>query len=159
MLRKDLATRLVVAFMTLTLFACAERNVPGSEALPALAASGSRTTVDEPTTVTRAGATEAGKASIYSDSLQGKPMANGKPYRRNSDIAASKTLPLGTVAKVTNLENGRSVLVKVVDRAPFHEGCIVDLAPHAASKLGLTKKQGIAPVVVEPVKASPSTGE
>jgi rare lipoprotein A len=152
------SARAVVTFMSLTLCACAERHAPGPDALPAVATSEWRTTTDELTTATRAGPTEVGTASIYSDSLQGKRMASEEPYRPNSDVAASKTLPIGTVAKVTNLENGRSIIVRVADRGPFRGGRIVDLAPQAASKLGLTKKQGVAPVVVKPVKPPPSTG-
>ncbi len=145
---RDLA-RLVVPFMSLTLFACAERHVSDTSALPAI--------TDEMTAATSAGPTEAGKASIYSDRMQGKRMANGEPYRPNSHVAASKTLPIGTVATVTNLDNGRWTVVRVADRGPFREGRIVDLAAQAASELGLTKKQGLASVVVIPVKAPSST--
>jgi rare lipoprotein A len=97
------------------------------------------------------GDAKVGNASIYSNSLQGKPMADGKPYDPAAPVAASKTLPLGTVAKVTNLENGKSTEVKVEDRGPMVKGRVVDLAPAAASKLGLTQKKGIARVEVKPV--------
>jgi len=68
----------------------------------------------------------------------------------NSNIVASKTLPLGSVAKVTNLENGKTATVKVQDRGPFVDGRVVDLAPKVANELDL-KKQGVASVEVKPV--------
>lgn len=113
--------------------------------LPPVRPKGNAIKVDE------SGRKEAGKASIYSPSFQGKTMADGKTYENDAPVAASKTLPLGTVAKVTNLENGKSTEVKVEDRGPFVSGRVVDLTPQAASKLGLTEKQGVAPVVVAPV--------
>jgi rare lipoprotein A len=97
------------------------------------------------------GRKEEGKASIYSRSFDGKKMADGERYSPHADVAASKSLPLGTVAKVTNLENGKSVEVTVEDRGPFVNGRVVDLTPKTASKLGLSQKQGVAPVVVAPI--------
>jgi rare lipoprotein A len=144
------SARLVVALIGLIVFACGERLVSGAVTLPAVATSEWLTTADA---ATRAGPTEVGKASIYPDRMRGKRMANGEPYRPNSDVAASTTLPIGTVAEVTNLKNGRSTIVRVADRGPFCRGRIVDLAPQAARKLGLMEKQGVAPVVVKPVKA------
>ena len=98
-----------------------------------------------------AGDAKVGKASIYSDSLHGKRMADGKPYEPEAPVAASKTLPLGTVAKVTNLETGKSTHVKIEDRGPMVKGRVVDLSPAAARKVGLTKHKGVAPVEVKPV--------
>ncbi len=97
------------------------------------------------------GRKEAGKASIYSRSFDGKTMADGKHYDPHTDVAASKSLPLGTTAKVTNLETGKSVEVKVEDRGPFIRGRVVDLTPKAAAGLGLTEKTEVAPVVVAPI--------
>ncbi len=97
------------------------------------------------------GRKEEGKASIYSKSFDGKKMADGERYSPHAEVAASKSLPLGTVAKVTNLENGKSVEVTVEDRGPFVNGRVVDLTPKTASKLGLSQKQGVAPVVVAPI--------
>jgi rare lipoprotein A (peptidoglycan hydrolase) len=143
--------RLVVAFMSLTLFACAQQNVPRSDALPVV-------TNELTAAVAPAGPTEVGKASVYSNRLQGRRMANGERYRPNSNVAASKTLPIGTVATVTNLDNLRWTVVRVADRGPFRRGRIVDLASQAASELGLTNEQGVARVVIIPVKAPSSTG-
>ena len=76
----------------------------------------------------------------------------------NANIAASKTLPLGTTAKVTNLNNGKSALVKVQDRGPYVGGRVVDLAPKVAEELEMTEP-GIAPVVVAPVAVPLPNGD
>lgn len=68
----------------------------------------------------------------------------------NSNVAASKTLPLGSVAKVTNLENGKSAMVKIEDRGPYAKGRIVDLAPKVANELDI-KKAGVAAAEVKPI--------
>jgi hypothetical protein len=67
-------------------------------------------------------------------------MANGRRMNPNSDIAASKTLPLGSVAKVTNLDNGKSTTVTIQDRGPFVDGRMLDLAPKAAQRLDMKTK-------------------
>ena len=68
----------------------------------------------------------------------------------NSNVAASKTLPLGSVAKVTNLDNGKTATVKIEDRGPYIHGRVVDLSPKVADQLDL-KEKGVAPVVVKPI--------
>lgn len=98
----------------------------------------------------RSGKTRKGKASYYSHKLSGKTMANGKPMNPKRAIAASKTLPLGTVAKVTNLESGKSEVVTIVDRGPYVKGRVIDVSPTTAKKLDLTK-DGVAPVEVKPL--------
>ena len=75
-----------------------------------------------------------------------------------ADNAASKTLPLGTEARVTNLENGRSATVTIQDRGPYVKGRIVDLSPATADKIGITPQDGVAKVAVEPI-ALPPRGE
>lgn len=97
------------------------------------------------------GRKQTGKASTYSDEFDGHRMANGKPFHQKGNAVASKTLPLGTVAKVTNLENGRTTEVTVEDHGPYVDGRTVDLPRASAEQLGITKREGIAPVVVAPV--------
>lgn len=70
-----------------------------------------------------------GKASIYAKRLAGHKMADGAPMQPEGDNAASKTLPIGTTAKVTNVETGASAVVKIEDRGPYVKGRIVDLSP------------------------------
>lgn len=78
-----------------------------------------------------------GTASWYGKKFHGYHTSNGEVYDMYSMSAAHKTLPLPTYLKVTNLDNGKSVIVKVNDRGPFHEDRIVDLSYAAASKLGI----------------------
>lgn len=99
----------------------------------------------------RSGRKQSGKASVYSSHFQGKKMASGRKFDQRGKVAASKTLPLGTVAKVTNLQNGRTAIVTVEDRGPFVDGRTVDVSKATAEELGLGEKQGIAPVIVAPV--------
>jgi rare lipoprotein A len=91
-----------------------------------------------------------GKASFYAHSFAGKKMADGTPMNPQANIAASKTLPLGTTARVTNLENGKSAIVEIRDRGPYVDGRIVDLSPMVAEKLQI-RKQGVASVEVAPI--------
>ena len=93
---------------------------------------------------------QQGEASFYGPQFTGRKMANGEPFNPNSNSAAHRTLPLGTTAKVTNLENGRSVTVKVEDRGPYARGRVIDLSPRNAEQLGM-KQAGTAPVRVEPL--------
>ncbi|HSI52539.1 MAG: septal ring lytic transglycosylase RlpA family protein [Ramlibacter sp.] len=101
------------------------------------------------------GKTRTGKASIYAKKFDGRKMADGTPMRLEDDNAASKTLPLGTTARVTNLETGKSATVTIQDRGPYVAGRIVDLSPGTAREIGLTHEQGVARVAVEPLSLPP----
>ncbi len=83
------------------------------------------------------GFSERGMASWYGTKFHGKRTSSGEPYDLYGMTAAHKTLPLPTYVKVTNLQNGRSVIVKVNDRGPFHDDRIIDLSYSAAAKLGI----------------------
>jgi rare lipoprotein A len=78
-------------------------------------------------------------------------MADGVPMDPEGDNAASRTLPLGTTAKVTNVETGKTAIVTIEDRGPYVDGRLVDLSPATAAKIGITPRQGIAKVVVAPI--------
>ncbi|WHI45792.1 septal ring lytic transglycosylase RlpA family protein [Microbulbifer sp. EKSA008] len=91
---------------------------------------------------------EVGQASWYGTKFHGRRTANGEVYNMYAMSAAHKTLPLPSYAKVTNLDNGRSIIVRVNDRGPFVHGRIIDLSYTAAQKLGYIDK-GIARVEVE----------
>ena len=99
----------------------------------------------------RSGRKQAGKASVYASTFQGKRMANGQRFDHGGQAAASKTLPLGTVAKVTNVENGRTAVVTVQDRGPYVDGRTVDLTKSTAEQIGIGSREGVAPVVVAPI--------
>jgi rare lipoprotein A len=100
--------------------------------------------------VDASGRKEKGRASFYAHQFANRKMADGHRMDPNSDVAASKTLPLGSVAKVTNLDNGKSATVRIEDRGPFVDGRVVDLAPKVANQLDINKK-GVAPVEVKPI--------
>jgi len=77
------------------------------------------------------------------------------PFDPMSNAAASLTLPLGTVADVTNLRNGMTRRVVIQDRGPFVEGRIIDLSPRVADELGM-RRAGVVPVEVRPVGLLPN---
>jgi rare lipoprotein A len=93
----------------------------------------------------RAPAYQVGTASWYGDYFQGKQTASGEPFDKNDLTAAHPTLPLGTFVKVTNLRNGRAVIVRVNDRGPVVDGRIIDLSYNAAQSLGF-KERGLQTV-------------
>ena len=97
---------------------------------------------------------QAGVASYYGPGLAGEPTASGEPLRSDALTAASRSLPLGSDAKVTNTETGRSVTVEVNDRGPYAKGRILDVSPRAADRLGM-KADGVAKVVVQPLQPAP----
>lgn len=109
----------------------------------------------KPVHVDRSGKPRKGKASYYSRKFSGKKMANGERLDPSSNDAASKALPLGTTAKVTNLETDQSAVVVVKDRGPYVPGRIIDVTPSTADKLGM-KKDGVTPVEVQPLKLPPT---
>ena len=92
-----------------------------------------------------------GKASFYSKKSTGKKMADGTAMKPHGSNAASKTLPLGTTAKVTNIDTGQSAVVTIQDRGPHVNGRIVDLSPSTAQKIGITQDEGVAKVEVTPM--------
>jgi rare lipoprotein A len=100
--------------------------------------------------IDRSGKARKGKASYYHHSFTGRKMADGTPFRPNANNAASKTLPLGTIATVTNLENGRSAVVEIRDRGPYVDGRIVDVSPSTAEQLGM-RDEGVVAVEVAPI--------
>ena len=91
--------------------------------------------------------TETGFASYYSDKMNGHSTASGEAFSNSKLTAAHKQLPFGTMVKVTNLSNGKWVIVKVNDRGPFVSGRIIDLSKAAASQIGMLNA-GIAKVSI-----------
>jgi rare lipoprotein A len=103
----------------------------------------------------RSGRKQVGKASYYARKFAGRKMADGTPMKPHGNNAASKTLPLGTTARVTNLETGQSATVVVRDRGPYVPGRIIDLSPSTAQAIGITREQGVAQVEVDPIDVPP----
>lgn len=91
---------------------------------------------------------KTGIASWYGEAFEGRHTANGEIFRADIISAAHKTLPLPSVARVTNLENGKSLIIRINDRGPYARGRIIDLSREAARLLGF-KEQGIAKVRVK----------
>jgi rare lipoprotein A len=83
---------------------------------------------------------ETGKASYYSDYLTGKKTASGEPYWPHVYTAAHRTLPLGTLVKVTCKETNQSVIVKINDRGPFIKRRIIDLSKSAFQSINSSRK-------------------
>ncbi|MDX8401305.1 MAG: septal ring lytic transglycosylase RlpA family protein [Mariprofundaceae bacterium] len=99
---------------------------------------------------------ETGIASWYGRKFHGRKTANGERFDMHAMTAAHKTLPLPTMVRVTNLENGRSVVVRVNDRGPFVKGRLIDLSWAAAKALGFLEK-GTARVRVQTLDMQPGT--
>ena len=87
---------------------------------------------------------EGGEATYYKS---GRKTASGKVYDKNKLTAAHKTLPFGTVVRVTNKKNGKTVDVEITDRGPFRPGRIIDLSVAAAKELDMMKA-GVVPVII-----------
>ncbi|MEX6508205.1 septal ring lytic transglycosylase RlpA family protein [Jiella sp. M17.18] len=81
--------------------------------------------------------TLVGSASYYGRDFHGRRTADGERFNMNAMTAAHKTLPFGTKVKVTNERNGRSVVVRINDRGPYHGGRIIDLSRAAAKRIGM----------------------
>jgi rare lipoprotein A len=97
------------------------------------------------------GSTRLGKASFYAVSFYHRKMADGNRMNPRGSNAASRTLPLGTTARVTNLVTGQSAIVQIEDRGPYVKGRQVDLSPTTARNIGITRRIGVAPVKVAPI--------
>lgn len=100
------------------------------------------------TTQSRAGGswvgyTETGQASYYADKYESRKTASGERYKHSLKTAAHKKMPFGTKVKVTNIGNGKSVVVKINDRGPFIKGRVIDLSKSAFSSIGNTSSGAI----------------
>ena len=140
-------TASVIALLTLPLWAA-----DGTVKQEAAAAETAKPKLD------RSGRRQVGEASIYSDKFTDEKMADGNRMDPNDDNAAHKTLPLGTKARVTNLETGQSTQVTIQDRGPYVKGRIIDLPPGKAEEIGLTLEEGVTKVEVVPIEVPLSDG-
>jgi rare lipoprotein A len=126
---------------------------------PASAAAEQRATRPQPVRLSpaakpeidRSGRRRIGKASFYATMFAGRKMADGSPMEPTGNNAASRTLPLGTTARVTNLETGKTAIVMIRDRGPYVAGRIVDLSPATAHEIGLEPRLGVTRVAVSPI--------
>lgn len=102
---------------------------------------------------------QQGKGSFYGQEFHGKKTSTGERFDQNKPTAASKELPLGSKATVTNQETGQSTDVIVNDRGPHVPGRVIDLSKKAAKDIGLSKEDGVAPVRVEAKPSEQPTEE
>jgi rare lipoprotein A len=144
---KPYATWLLAAALAVGALACAPRSAPAVDA-PVSDPPPSSAGAPQPDL---SGRKRIGVASFYASRFAGREMADGARMDPQGDNAASRTLPLGTTAKVTNIENGRSAVVTIEDRGPYAKGRIVDLSPATARKVGITPHKGVAKVQVAPI--------
>jgi rare lipoprotein A len=93
---------------------------------------------------------ERGTASWYGDDFHGSLTASGEPYDMHTLTAAHRTLPLGTLARITNVVNGKHVVIQINDRGPYVNGRILDLSYAAANALGMLER-GVSPIQLEVV--------
>ncbi len=94
---------------------------------------------------------QTGSAAIYSTRLEGRPTASGEPFRQSELTAAHPSLPLGSLAQVTNLATGQHTLVRINDRGPFDGTHVVDLSRAAAVQIGMS---GNETVRIDPIRGS-----
>jgi rare lipoprotein A len=146
-MRRRLAEGLAVVLSVASLGAGAASGPSSLEAAKvtkplAIATSGQKT---RKTNSPKSKAYQVGTASWYGEYFQGKTTASGEPFDMRDLTAAHPSLPLGTFIKVTNLRNGKAVVVRINDRGPVVDGRIIDLSREAASALGF-KARGLQTV-------------
>src|SRR5208337_4025378 len=151
-MRRCIARGLALSFMVASLGAAQGPN--NSEATPAPNSSSQHKT-EVRKQAGKPKPYEVGTASWYGEDFEGKPTASGEPYEMYDMTAAHPTLPLGTYVRVTNLHNGRAVVVKVNDRGPIVEGRIIDLSYGAAQALQF-EHRGLQKVRLDLVKQGTS---
>lgn len=143
--------RFVLCFMRLAFIAAAAGfGAPASAAATHPAAVAVHHAATQPK-LDHSGRKRVGKASFYAKKFAGRKMADGQRMNPRGSNAASRTLPLGTVAQVTNLETGQSAVIDIQDRGPYVKGRIVDLSPSTARQIGIDTAKGVARVEVVPL--------
>ena len=153
-----LATILLVSVVTVGSGGCAPHPVDTATTASQDAAPSPEARAPGKSRPDRSGQTRVGIASFYARRFAGREMADGSKMDPQGDNAASKTLPLGTTAKVTNVETGQSAVVTIQDRGPYVKGRIVDLSPATARKIGIKRDDGVAKVQVAPIAVAQPDG-
>ena len=131
-MRRFIAHGLAIAFLVVSLGAAQGPNISEAKAAPL---SSSRMSPEVRPQVVKTMPYQVGTASWYGEIFDGKPTASGEPYNMYDMTAAHLKLPMGSYVKVTNLRNGRAVVVRVNDRGPIVPGRIIDLSYGAAQAL------------------------
>lgn len=141
---------LLGAILALLVYGGVVFSDPGRPASPPPASAGAAVTVPAPVQPASYGPTHLGRASWYGSDFHGSPTASGEPFDMHAMTAAHRTLPLGSYARVSNLANGRSVVVKINDRGPHTGRRTIDLSYAAAEELEMVRA-GTARVEVAPI--------
>ncbi|HUM05967.1 MAG TPA: septal ring lytic transglycosylase RlpA family protein [Terriglobales bacterium] len=140
-MRRRLAESLAVLLSVASLGAGAASGPNSSEAARVTKPPVAKTTVSRQTKKqAKDSPYQVGTASWYGEFFQGKETASGEPYDMQALTAAHPTLPLGSFVRVTNLRNGRSVVVRINDRGPVVEGRIIDVSYNTARLLGFESR-------------------
>jgi rare lipoprotein A len=108
-------------------------------------------TVHKTTVSRKPGGGQRGNASWYGGKFHGRQTASGEIYNKEEMTAAHRKLPFGTLVRVTNRINGRSVTVRINDRGPYSSGRILDVSEAAARKLGMLD-DGVVPVTLKVIR-------
>lgn len=142
-------TRWLMILLSLSLFSvgCSKSSELDKKKIKAKASFENRYN-DENYRVAKNAQVEIGNASYYANSMNGRRTASGEIYNTKKYTAAHRSLPFGTMIRVTMLQNGKSVIVKVNDRGSYVKGRVIDLSLASAQKLGLIRA-GIAKVKIE----------
>jgi rare lipoprotein A len=144
-MRRRLAEGLAVLLSVASLGAGAASGPSSLEAAKVtkpVTVTGEKTRTSSPKNNPKPKAYQVGTASWYGEQFQGKTTASGEPYDMRDFTAAHPSLPLGTLVKVTNLRNGKAVVVRINDRGPVVDGRIIDISYNAARTLGF-KDRGL----------------
>jgi len=154
----NLMIKTVAATLLASVFYAATLGFAGTPEMGAAQHAPRKPSADAKPQLDRTGKKRFGSASFYAQKFAGRKMADGNIMDPRDNNAASKTLPLGTIAKVTNLQTGKSAVVTIEDRGPYVDGRIVDLSPATAQKIGLKPEQGVTEVTVTPIAVPLSDG-
>jgi rare lipoprotein A len=149
-MRRYIAHGLALAFLFASLGAAQGPNISEAKAAPS---SSPQTKSEVRKQAGKPKPYQIGTASWYGDYFEGKPTASGEPYEMYDMTAAHLTLPMGSLVRVTNLRNGRAVVVRVNDRGPVVPGRIIDLSYSAAEALHFSER-GLQRVRLDVVKSS-----
>jgi rare lipoprotein A len=144
-MRRRLAEGLAVVLAIASLGAGAASgpsSLEAAEVTPLASTTSGHNTQKSNSPKSKARAYQVGTASWYGEQFQGKQTASGEPYDMRDFTAAHPSLPLGTFVKVTNLRNGKAVVVRINDRGPVVDGRIIDVSYNAARALGF-KDRGL----------------
>src|SRR5580698_1495916 len=147
-MRKHLAQGMALALLFASLGAAQGPNISGAKSAPGGIVQ-AKSEAAHPATKPKP--YQIGTASWYGDYFEGKPTASGEPYDMYDMTAAHLTLPLGSYVRVTNLRNGRAIVVRVNDRGPVVPGRIIDLSYSAAEALQF-RSRGVQRVRLDVVK-------